>query len=172
MLKKIFKFLLVLTILIFSFNSRSIDVSALTDGNYEYELINNNKEVRITKYKGKEEYVYLPNTIKGKKVRELGGNSFRDNDIIKEVEFNSNLVTINQGAFFDCDNLTKVSIPNNVKNIYSEYVSWKDERTFGDCDNLKTVVIGKGLEYEIEYTNGIQLVYKSVKNIYERDMFN
>ena len=82
MLKKIFKFLLVLTILVFSFNSRSIDVSALTDGNYEYELINNNKEVRITKYKGKEEYVYLPNTIKGKKVRELGGNSFRNNDKI------------------------------------------------------------------------------------------
>ena len=94
MLKKMFKFLLVLTILIFSFNSRSIDVSALTDGNYEYELINNNKEVRITKYKGKEEYVYLPNTIKGKKVRELGGNSFRDNDKIKEVIFNSNLETI------------------------------------------------------------------------------
>ena len=87
MLKKIFKFLLVLTILIFSFNSRSIDVSALTDGNYEYELINNNKEVRITKYKGKEEYVYLPNTIKGKKVTELGGLSFRDNKIIREVKF-------------------------------------------------------------------------------------
>ena len=121
MLKKIFKFLLVLTILIFSFNSRSIDVSALTDGNYEYELINNNKEVRITKYKGKEEYVYLPNTIKGKKVTEIGDYSFSENKTIIEIQFNSNLKIIGVGAFEDADKLVRLRIPNSIKEIKGGY---------------------------------------------------
>ena len=122
----------------------------MTDGNYEYELINNNKEVRITKYKGKEEYVYLPNTIKGKKVTELGSDSFKHNKIVKEVEFNSNLITIYSGAFNNCDSLEKVVIPDSVKTIYSGYYSYSP--TFGYCDNLKTVVIGNGLKYIDEGT--------------------
>ena len=143
MLKKIFKFLLVLTILIFSFNSRSIDVSALTDGNYEYELINNNKEVRITKYKGKEEYVYLPNTIKGKKVTEIGDYSFSENKTIIEIQFNSNLKIIGVGAFEDADKLVRLRIPNSIKEIKGGYYS---TGAFENCDSLKSIVIGSGLE--------------------------
>ena len=145
MTKKIFKFLLVLTVLICSFNLMNTEASALTDGNYEYELINNNKEVMITKYKGKEEYVYLPNTIKGKKVTELGSYSFRENKTVKEVEFNTNLKIIKQGAFYNSDKLEKVVIPGNVKEINNE--DYYGERgVFENCDSLKTVVIGNGLE--------------------------
>ena len=145
MIKKILRVLIVLTMLIFNVNSTSIMADASSEsGNYEYELINNGKEVRITKYLGDEEYVYLPNTIVGKKVTELGSNSFRQNKVVKEVKFNSNLITIYSGAFNNCDSLEKVVIPDSVKKIYSGY--YNSDPTFGYCDNLKTIVIGNGLE--------------------------
>ena len=77
----------------------------------------------------------------------IESNAFRHCYKLKNLSFNSKLETINKGAFNNCDSLEKVVIPDSVKYIYTDYESWRDERTFGHCDNLKTVVIGKGLEY-------------------------
>ena len=179
MMKYILRVLLVLTILIFSVNASSImaDASSVS-GNYEYELINNGKEVRITNYRGDEEYPYIPNTIEGKKVTELGSNSFKNNKYVKEVFFNSNsnLVTIHKGAFYNCDSLENVVIPDSVKNIYSSnYYNY--QRTFGACKNLKTVLIGNGLGYldEAIFEGCTSLesvtIGNSVETIYD-DAFN
>ena len=126
--------------IVFIFGSKNkFAYAASVSGDYEYELINNGEEVRITKYIGDKKNVYIPSTIEGKKVTELGSQSFRDNDNIVSIstKLASNLVTINEGAFEDCDKLETVVMGNGLKYLGS--------RAFKNCKSLKNVTMGKNL---------------------------
>ena len=82
----------------------------------------------------------------------------------QSFEANAKLEEIGKGAFYDCDSLEKIVIPDSVKTIYSDDYYYNYESTFGYCDNLKSVVIGNGLTNidEGTFTRKLILIGKSL----------
>lgn len=70
-------------------------------------------------------------------VKSLGLSSFALCGL-KEVELHEGLETIKQSAFFQCEKLTSIVIPNSVRTIESA--------AFYGCSALKTVEIGSGIQ--------------------------
>ena len=89
---------------------------AETSGNYEYTVLYDGT-VEITGYTGSETEIEIPSEINGKAVTSIYGDVY--------------------GAFYDCDSLTKVTIPNSVKSI--------GMCAFRFCDSLKTIIIGNSV---------------------------
>lgn len=129
---------------------------------FDYEITFDEKEnVILTKYTGTDEEVVIPETIVGRKVIQIGKDSFKSNNTIRKVDLrntqiqeigmtafaNSNnlqeillsetLVEIGTGAFERCTSLTNVTIPNSV-------ISMKDG-AFANCTNLKSVSLSEKL---------------------------
>lgn len=84
-----------------------------------FTLINNDTEYSVTGYTGSESDILIPLTHKNKPVVSLGNGAFYNNKIIKKVDFakNSNIITINKDAFYNCYNLETIVIPNSVISI-------------------------------------------------------
>ena len=110
-------------------------------GFYQYEAIDDDS-VRIIKYTGGEITVNIPSKLDGKNVIEIGNNAFREG-LMTYVNIPDTIVSIGFGAFYNCDSLEEIIIPNSVKEINS---SWGGNETFGHCDNLKKIVIGNGIK--------------------------
>ena len=80
-----------------------------TSGDYQYALLDDGT-VEITRYSGNAEKLTIPDTLDGKKVTAIGGS-----------------------AFFDCDSLTSVTIPDFVTQIGAN--------PFAHCPALKTIFV-------------------------------
>ncbi len=109
-------------------------------GFYQYETIDDNS-VRIIKYTGGEITVNIPSKLDGKNVIEIGDNAFKEG-LMTYVDIPDTIVSIGFGAFYNCDSLEEITIPDSVKEIRSS----RYYETFGDCGNLKKVVIGKSVK--------------------------
>ena len=59
------------------------------------------------------------------------------------AEYNNNSYEISKYAFYDCESITSVSIPDNVTAI--------GDYAFNSCPNLKSVTIGSGVKSIGEY---------------------
>ncbi len=80
--------------------SSSLTVSAaetLTYGDYEYEV--NNNTVTITKYKGSETTLTIPDKINGIPVTGIGGGAFENFDSINSIILSENITDIADDAF-------------------------------------------------------------------------
>ena len=66
-------------------------------------------------------------------VTEIGEGAFKNCDKITRITINENVVTIGENAFAGCSGMTSVTIPNTVTNIGSY--------AFGGCTSLTEVVI-------------------------------
>ena len=66
---------------------------------------------------------------------EIGSWAFSDCISLKEINWGNGLKIIGTQAFFDCDSLERVVIPDSVEILDG----------FSACDNLREVVIGKGV---------------------------
>ena len=60
---------------------------------------------------------------------------------LKTIAFNDNLSSIEKGAFSKCLSINEISIPDNIilTNI--------GEHAFSECDNLKKVILGDGVQH-------------------------
>lgn len=58
---------------------------------------------------------------------------------IDAISFPSTLETIGEGAFYGCDNLTEITVPDRVTHIY--------EIAFNSCENLAVVNLPDGLQH-------------------------
>lgn len=98
-----------------------------------YALLEAGDGIKITKYKGNEETVVIPETIHGKPVRVIGVSAFFDNSTIKHLALPKNLWGISQSAFDFCVNLREIVIPDSVQTI--------GKYAFAHCKNIKRVEI-------------------------------
>ena len=80
----------------------------------------------LIKYKGYSAEYRLPDAI-----RYIADGAFSDNDDIKNVYFNDNVVTVPAYCFFDCDLLESVVLGKSVTEIKAS--------AFADCSSLKTM---------------------------------
>ncbi|MGN0442312.1 MAG: leucine-rich repeat protein [Acutalibacteraceae bacterium] len=122
----------------------------------DFERIEKKDGITITKYRGSEETVVIPETIEGKPVRVIGDSAFKYNSDVKHVILPENLRVIAINAFSYCTNLENVEIPHGTeeigvlsffscskiqKMIIPDSVKEIGSYAFGDCKNLREVVI-------------------------------
>lgn len=138
-------------LLICGLNSKR--VCALDNGEYEYEIINNGKEVEITGYIGTETDVEIPEAIAGLPVTSIGNLAFCDCNNLRSVQM-PKVTKLGEGAFDRCINLNSVTMPNvtSIGNNAFEYcdklssidltnVTTVGNSAFRQCDALQTVIM-------------------------------
>lgn len=101
------------------------------------------------------ERVVLPNGMTG-----IGNYAFSRCQKLKNVTLPSTLTTIGDYAFYGCTSLKQLDIPQSVKYIgdnafedsgieeieLPDNVTSLGDNVFSSCDNLKSVVLGKGIK--------------------------
>lgn len=88
---------------------------------------------KITGYKGSATDVFLPETIGGRTVTQIGADAFRGNTKIKSVSILNSVTSIGRKAFYGCKNLSCVQIAGSVTNI--------DETAFDNCSKLEYLLV-------------------------------
>jgi len=124
------------------------DVSAPVSGNedeYKIELLSYSDESDfeidengvITLYKGTEENLVIPSVINGTNVTSIGYGAFYMCQNLTSVTIPEGVTSIGDEAFYYCRNLTSVTIPESVTNIGDE--------VFYNCESLTSITIPKGV---------------------------
>lgn len=121
-----------------------------TSGDYEYALLDDGT-IEITKYNGSADHLAIPATLDGKTVTAIGDSAFYFCDSLTTVSIPDSVTSIGDGAFYYCDSLTSVSIPDSVTSI--------GDYAFGDCSNLTLTVPRNSYAAEYAKTNNIPYTY-------------
>lgn len=107
-------------------------------GDFTYRLINDGTEVEITRYPEQATgAVEIPQEIFGRPVTSIGYAAFYKCENITGVTIPDSVDHIESSAFNSCGNLTAIVIPDNVINM-GDYV-------FDDCSSLASIQIGKNV---------------------------
>lgn len=155
-MKKIVKNMLSILIAISVFVC-TIPVSALTSGNFDYEIING--EAVITKYNGSATEVTVPATIDGYTVFGIGESAFKDNTAITAVTVETGVKSVGASAFENCTGLATITLPATIMHFgenaiyntayYNDKSNWKVK--IDSSVNDDTIpwedIIATGLEY-------------------------
>ncbi len=104
--------------------------------NFEYVI--ENGEATITKYIGSSATVVVPARIERVPVVHIGRDAFYYCEIITNVNIPESVITIDDYAFFDCNYLTEIVIPDSVTNIGK----W----AFADCGRMTDATLGKSVK--------------------------
>jgi hypothetical protein len=141
LIKKSILFILTLSLVLISFGTIPLNVSAITFEDFEYVLQGNGTTVEITDYNGTASNISIPDKIEGKSVTSIGegafighfllsvtipnsvisiGNSaFKNLGYLENVILPESLIYISDSAFESCIKLKDITIPNNVISIGS-----------------------------------------------------
>lgn len=84
-------------------------------GDFRYSSVSGG--VSITAYTGKGGAVEIPSKINGSNVVAIAGNAFFQCDAITSVKIPNTVKTIGDNAFFCCTSMTSVTIPDSVTDI-------------------------------------------------------
>ena len=93
--------------------------------------------IEITMYTGKEEDVIIPAELKGRPVTSIGAGAFKDCTEIDKITLPETITTIKENAFKGCTDLFKITFPESVKVI--------GDGAFQDCDSLSLFDFSEGL---------------------------
>ncbi len=104
---------------------------ALSSGEFEYSLTDDQTAAVITGYKGSAVDVVIPETINGAPVIRIDNKAFYDQKSIQSVAFPSTLQTIGNAAFQNCSSLTAIDLPESVISI--------GEMAFFNCESLRSI---------------------------------
>ena len=110
----------------------SAKVMAETEGDYEYEELTDGT-VAITKYKGIETEVVIPDKLGGKSVTGIGEWAFDFRREITSIMIPNSVTNIGESAFRMCSGLTNITIPDSVTSI--------GVAAFEDCSGLTSITI-------------------------------
>jgi hypothetical protein len=114
----------------------SVSASAETYGDFYYEAVSGG--VAITAYSGNGGKVSIPSKISGKKVVAIADNAFFQCDAVTSVTIPDTVTSIGDSAFMECDSMTAVTIPDSVKTI--------GVCAFSGCTSLISVKLPKNLQ--------------------------
>lgn len=87
--------------------------TAVASGDYEYELINGDTEVKITSYTGPGGDVVIPELIDGRPVTMIDWHAFYQMESVTSVTLPSSLGGVSSMAFQECWNLTAIYVDSN-----------------------------------------------------------
>ncbi len=129
-----------------------------------YEIVDDAK-ITITGYSGETTTVQIPAKIDGMEVTGIGKEAFWNCDSLTSITIPNSVTSIGEEAFRDCDSLTSITIPNSVTSI-GEY-AFRDtplleaQRTKRE-DKLVIVndilIEGENAEGDITIPNGVRII--------------
>ncbi len=106
------------------------------EGDFSFYRLND-KEVKVTVYKGSDKNVEIPATAQGANVSVIEANLFQNSEI-ESVKIPDTVTEIQKYAFSGCQNLKEVVIPEGVKTI--------GVNAFWNCRNLESVSLPSTLK--------------------------
>lgn len=120
----------------------NVDVQAADDakiagdsfvyGDFHYQILDDGT-VEITYYLGADKEVVIPSTINGKKVTSIGEKAFYFCESLTKVTIPNSVTSIGEDAFFYCRSLASVTIPNSVISI--------GDSAFYGCASITSITI-------------------------------
>lgn len=145
----------------------------VTEGDFEYDVNETKGTAIITKYKGNEQEVIIPETVEDCIVSGINSFVFAHQHNIKKVTIGENINTIGYGAFANCSSLKEIEISDSNADYSSDdnvifnkdktkiicYPSGKTEQkytvpntvnelesySFSYAQNLKEIILPNGL---------------------------
>lgn len=91
----------------------------------------------ITDYAGEDANVVIPETYRGKPVAGISGYAFWNCEGLQQITIPDSVTTIGDAAFSGCCNLTKIAIPTGVTHIA--------DNLFYGCTALREVILPAGV---------------------------
>ena len=117
-------------------------VSVSSEGNFEYRIDEAGNAV-ITKYTGSDTICHIPETLDGRTVVSIEGSNsksaFEDCANLQYVLLPDTIQSIGQFAFFKCESLISVSLPESLTSI--------EHSAFKDCTSLEDIVFPDAITY-------------------------
>lgn len=148
-MKETTKLLLTLLISLVGVNTFAYDIAVENDDGVTiyYNYINDGKELEVTKGKWTYEGLYsgnidIPEDVtymnRIRKVTSIDNEAFYQCHDLTSITIPNSVVAIGYNAFMDCRSLTSINIPGNVSSMGG--------RLFDGCVKLSTVTIGNGVK--------------------------
>ena len=142
------------------------------DQEFLYKRINNN-EIRIIQYLGEKTEIIIPSKYDGYKVTAIGNTTVKDgkllnifndhnNTKITSVIIENGVKTIDNNAFYNCQGLINVEIPDSIEK-YGDEIFNNCQNITGDIklpSNLK--YIGKGAFYNCKNLTGNLIIPEGI----------
>ena len=113
----------------------------------EYKIIGDH--VEITGYTGNSPLVVIPDRIAGFPVTSIGTEAFFCCDLLTDIELPDSLTSIGSRAFYNCSSLTEIELPESITTI--------GDGAFFSCIKLTEFIIPEGV-----VSIGEQAFYKCV----------
>ena len=107
-LKSVISILIAVSVLVCA-----VPVTALTSGDFSYEIING--KAIITTYNGSAKTVTVPAEIDGYTVYGIGESAFKDNAIITKVTVTTGVESVGASAFENCTKLATITLPSTIR---------------------------------------------------------
>ena len=114
----------------------SRDRNIVSAENYDYEIYEGG--AIITKYKGRDTTVVLPEEIEGCPVTNIGFYAFEAKFDIVSVSIPESVTVISEGAFMDCSSLSDINLPSGLKEI--------GRGAFAGCASLTEMTVPDGVK--------------------------
>lgn len=130
--KRITSIVLALLMIMSLFIAVPTTASAAISGDYEYEFLDDDT-VEITKYTGSAAELEIPSELDGKAVTSIGDWAFYGCESLTSITIPDSVTSIGSSAFRNCKSLKSVTIPDSVTSI--------GYGAFEDCTSLTSVTI-------------------------------
>ena len=131
-----------------SFNIKAYAATSEDYPDYEYEIMDDENTIEITKYNGSAQKLEIPSKIEGKTVASIGRDAFQNCYDLEEVTIPESVKNIGWGAFSHCTNLKKATI--------LEGTTYIDSYAFEYCESLENLT----MPISITHTGG-NIFYQS-----------
>ena len=95
----------------------------------------------VTGYTGSAIKVIIPKQYKGTEIRSIKNGAFYDCNTLEYIILQKNIISIGEGAFELCTALKEISIPDSVVNI--------GHSAFCRCLNLKSIKLSDNIVYDL-----------------------
>ena len=158
-MKKLLSILLSALIVLSVVPLSAIPVSAadVQSGDYSYRVVAG--KAWITKYHGNGGDVTIPSELDGYLVARISDSAFFGCDSLTSITIPDGVTSIGEFAFYGCDSLTSITIPDGVTSI--------GQYAFSSCDSLTSITIPDGVT---SIGNGAFHYCQKLKRVYITDL--